>query len=418
VILPFAAFAVLSAAPALTQSSSSEAEELHLRQVLSEAGSSPVEFIRALETHLAKFPGSDRKQEMEHSIVKAAIEAKDDRRILLYGERLLADGEDDLQILEQVTRLLLAKDDKDLAERAWQYAGRFEQALKGLEKEAPRSLRAQAQFREELNRNLGRALIFKARAAGNLERLDDAIALARQSYRTYPTAESAREIGLLLAKAGKEEESLAPYADAFTMPDDRNTEEDRARDRKRIGELYRKLHGSEAGLGDLILEAYDRTAALIRERELRRREIDPNAGVEDPMQFTLSGLRGEKLLLGSLRGSVLVLDFWATWCGPCRIQHPMYEKVKQTYKSRPEVVFLSINTDEDRSLVEPFLKEAGWQKTVYFEDGLSRLLRISSIPTTIIVNRRGEMSGRITGFNADRFVAMLVERIEEALEDR
>ena len=146
-ILRCAALAVLSVLPALAQSTSSDAEQLHLRQVLSEAGSSPVEFIRALETHLARFPESDRKKEMERSIVKAAIEAKDDRRILLYGERLLGEGEDDLQVLERVTRILLAKDDKDRAERAWKYAGRFEQGLKGLEKDAPRSLRAQAQFR-------------------------------------------------------------------------------------------------------------------------------------------------------------------------------------------------------------------------------------------------------------------------------
>jgi len=52
---------------------------------------------------------------------------------------------------------------------------------------------------------------------------------------------------------------------------------------------------------------------------------------------------------------------------------------------------------------------------VYFEDGLSRALRVSSIPTTVIVNKRGEISGRLTGFVPDRFEDMLVERIEEAL---
>ena len=231
-----APLAFLAALPLLAQSGSSEAEEQHLRQVLGEAGASPVEFIRALENHLAKFPESSRKKEIERSIVKAAIEGKDDRRVLLYGERLLEGGEDDPQVLERVTRILLTKDDRDRAERAFQYASRFERVLKELEKEAPRSPQAKVQFREELDRNTGRVLVFQARAAGNLGRFEEAIALARRGYQTYPTAEAAREIGLLLVKAGKEGEAVPHFADAFTISDERNTDEDRAKDRKRMGE--------------------------------------------------------------------------------------------------------------------------------------------------------------------------------------
>lgn len=131
--------------------------------------------------------------------------------------------------------------------------------------------------------------------------------------------------------------------------------------------------------------------------------------------FALKTLNGQEIRLTDLRGRVVLLDFWATWCAPCRVQHPIYEKVKKRYEQRKDVLFLSINTDEDPSVVEPFLKQAGWQKTVYFEDGLSRTLRVSSIPTTLIVNKHGEISGRLTGFVPDRFEDMLVARIEEAL---
>jgi thioredoxin-related protein len=67
--------------------------------------------------------------------------------------------------------------------------------------------------------------------------------------------------------------------------------------------------------------------------------------------------------------------------------------------------------------VEPFLQDLNWSKKVYFEDGLSRTLEISSIPTTIIVDRRGEVFSRLNGFVPDRFVDMLTERIEEALKN-
>ncbi|MBI3682159.1 MAG: TlpA family protein disulfide reductase, partial [Acidobacteria bacterium] len=155
---------------------------------------------------------------------------------------------------------------------------------------------------------------------------------------------------------------------------------------------------------------------LLEERQARLRQLDPNAGLSDPMQFTLSGVNDDNLDLKTLRGKVVVLDFWATWCGPCRAQYPMYERVKERFQKSGDVVFLGINTDENRDLVKPFLEETNWNKAVYFEDGLSQLLKVSSIPTTIIFNRRGELFTRLNGFLPERFIEMLTERIREALQ--
>src|SRR2546426_1721392 len=105
----------------------SEAEQRSLSQSLGEAGSSPVELIRALETHLAKYPQTPKRAELERVLVKAAMETRDDRRIVLYGERVLARVQDDLQVLDRVARALLASDAKDTSERALKYAQRFEQ---------------------------------------------------------------------------------------------------------------------------------------------------------------------------------------------------------------------------------------------------------------------------------------------------
>ena len=90
--------------------------------------------------------------------------------------------------------------------------------------------------------------------------------------------------------------------------------------------------------------------------------------------------------------------------------------MKQKYRFSSDVVFLSVDTDEDHSLVAPFLKEQKWSQAVYFEDGLTRKLDISSIPTTLVVNRHGEIISRMNGFVPERFVDMLSERIEEALK--
>jgi thiol-disulfide isomerase/thioredoxin len=272
-----------------------------------------------------------------------------------------------------------------------------------------------ARWRDELDRGLGRALVLEARATGNLGRVEEALKLARASFDVYPTAESAREQGRWLQRSGKDAEAIVRYADAFTIPDPRTRDSDRARDRERMGDLYRKFHGSETGLGDIILQSYDRTTTLVKERELRLRQLDPNAQLTDPMQFTLSGLDGRKLAMKSLLGKVVVFDFWATWCGPCRVQHPLYEQVKRRFKERDDVVFVSVNTDEDRATVPEFLAGNRWDRNVYFEDGLAVALRISSIPTTLLINRRGEVASRMNGFNPERFADLLSERIEQAL---
>jgi len=219
-----------------------------------------------------------------------------------------------------------------------------------------------------------------------------------------------------LVRSGREEESIPYFADAFVLADPKNGDADRMADRNRIGELYRKLKGSEKGLGDLILEAYDRTQARAAERLAKLSLSDPNNQANNVLEFTLSGLKGDKLKLASLRGKAVVFDFWATWCGPCRAQHPLYEEVKQRYRLNPDVVFLSVNADEDRSAVEPFLKEQKWSQAVYFEDGMTRKLVVSSIPTTLVVNRQGEIISRMNGFVPNRFVDMLSERIDEALK--
>lgn len=392
----------------------SDLEQKELRVALAEAGNSAIDFARVLEQHLAKYPGTPQRPELELALVKAALESKDDRRVLIWGEKVLARNMDDPRILERVSRILLNSDDKDSAERALKYSRRFEEIMRMLDKEEPPSAASRALRAEEIEKALGRALVFEARASGNLGKIAEALVLAGKSFDTYPTAESAREIGKWLVKAGRESEAIPHYADAFALADT-----DRLKDRAKLAELYRKAKNSEAGLGDIVLEAFDRTDALMAARNDAQRQLDPNASLTNAMDYTITGLDGAKLQLSSLRGKVVIMDFWATWCGPCRAQHPLYEIVKQKYAASKDVVFLAIATDEDHALVAPFLTAQKWHKNnVYLEDGLSNFLRVSSIPATLIMDKQGRVYSRMNGFLPDRFVAMLSARIKEALEVR
>ncbi len=228
------------------QQPASEAEDKDLSNALSEAGSSQIDFVRALENHLAKYPNSPKKPELERALVKAAIELKDDRRIILYGEHVLDREAGDPQILDRVTRALLATDGKDTSERALQYAKRYEEQVASLQQSARQCDICKAgDWRIEVDRGVARTIVLEARATGNLGKYDEALALAQKSYTEFPTAEGAREIARWLVKLGRESEAVPRLADAFTISDDRNNDAIRARDRARMGELYKKVNGSK-----------------------------------------------------------------------------------------------------------------------------------------------------------------------------
>ena len=406
---------VLCTGARAAQSQLSDEEQKHLREVIAEAGNSNIEFIRALESHLKKYPKTSSREELERAIAKSAIELKDNARIVAYGERVLARNGEEIDILEKVTRALLIGTDKAAADKSLKYAKRFENAV--LEMEKPASGRMRWQMVLEVQQALTKSLVYQARANGNLGKAAEGVSLARRAYESYPTAEAARETGKWLAASGKNEEAVKWYADAFTISDPRNTEADRAADRVELGKLYLKFKPAETGLGDLILESYDRTSKLLAARRADIKKYDPNALATDAMEFTLGSVKGEPLPLKSLHGKVVILDFWATWCGPCRVQHPLYDEVKQRFAGRNDVVFLAISTDEDKSLVEPFLEKQKWNKAVYFEDGLSSVLKVNSIPTTVIFNKRGEVASRMNGFVPERFVDMLTGRIQQILAE-
>ena len=409
---------LLAALACAAQQEAPDGEQAALRSALAEAGSSPVDFMRALEGHLEKYPKTTQRAEIERALVKSAIENRDSRRLLKYGERVLSQDPENLELADRLSRTLLAGDPgREQNERALDYARRMEKLVRDLPKPAAGRYGA-GRATEQQQLGLGKALVYQSRALGNLGKLAEAEALARKSYDAWPSAESAREIARWLDRQGKTEPAIAHQADAFAIADPAADEEDRKKDRTRLGEWWRKAHGSEAGLGDAILAAFDRTQALLEKRRAALKQVDPNASATHPLEFTISGVDGQRLPLANFRGKVVVFDFWATWCGPCRAQQPLYEEVKQRFQANRDVVFLNVNTDENREVVKPFLDQMKWNKTIYFEDGLSSLFRVSSIPTTVVMNRRGEVTSRMNGYIADRFVDMLSDRIRQSLEDR
>ena len=386
-------------------------EQQELSNSLAEAGNSSHEFIFALESHLKKYPESKSRWELERALVKAAKETGDDGRIIKWGQPVLVRESEDLQTLEAVTRALARAGDKASAEKALVFGKKWEQVLRSLEpRDATEKIRWQTRL--DLDQGLSRALQAQARAQIILGKAAEAETLAAKSYGAYPFDESARTLAQARMALGKWDAAADAWADSFVSGDAKRPE-----DLEAMRAAWRKTHGEEKGAGERLLAAHDRFNQWNESKIARLRQYDRNALKGKPAEFVVTGVSGEKLALSSLQGKVVVLDFWATWCGPCRVQHPLYDKVKERFAGRNDVEFVYLNTDEDKSLVAPFLEANRWSKNVYFEDGLSRLLNVSSIPTTVILNKRGEISSRMNGFLPEKFVEMLTERVQRILAE-
>jgi thiol-disulfide isomerase/thioredoxin len=392
-------------------------EQYELSQAVREAGQSPIDVIRALEAHLKKYPASKERGAIEQGLAKAALDSNDNARIILYGEKVLQQKnlKDDPGLIDRVTRALLDSRDPAQTKKALDYAKRYESDLRALRTQTPPGHLTPGQWSDELDRAMARALALEALATGNMEGPEEALKIAMQSWEACPTGEGAREVAYWLIKLDRNREAIEYYANAFTLEDSRTTEDDRARDRKRLGELYSKLNGSEKGLGDTILQAYDRTAALMSERRENLKAKDPNAVAANIGDFVLPAVEEDTppLAISSLKGKTVVMDFWATWCAPCRAQQPLIENVKKLFEDAKDVVFVPVDTDDDLSLAAPFVKEQGWEPG-YFEAGLAQRMIISSIPTVLVLDPAGRISSRMTGFIPQRFEQMLTQRIEEA----
>jgi thiol-disulfide isomerase/thioredoxin len=404
--------ALLAQAPqtAKPPQSALEQERQDLTLAVQQAGPSSVDFIRALERHLRKYPDSRMKTQIDRALFRAAKEMNDEIRIAKYGEALLAADPSDISLLEDTGKAMNSFDDPKLSVKALDYGKKLETLLRQNKQVPDNAARDAGKEQLEQSRQLGNALLIQADATGISGNFTAASDLARKSFELFAQAEAARSAGRWLGELGKYDEAVEYYADAFALSDSAKAH---AGDRSRMAELYLKAHPTQSGLGDTVLAAYDRMTVVAAERNKVLKSSAPSS----PIEYKLTGLDGKTLALDSLKGKVIVMDFWATWCGPCRQQHPLFEKVKAQFKSDARVAFLEINNDDDSSVVAPFLDQHRWDRDVYFANGLAQTLDIQSIPTTVLLGKDGNVYSKMIGFNPDTFAGLLTSRIQDALSE-
>lgn len=141
----------------------------------------------------------------------------------------------------------------------------------------------------------------------------------------------------------------------------------------------------------------------------QKREAPQAAGREDTTQlkgqpapdFTLTDLEGNEVSLSSLRGKVVFLDFWATWCPPCKASLPHTQAFSQHEKAKSgDLVVLAVNAQEEPEAVKRFMQENGYSFRVLLDRQGSVLnaFRVQGIPTFVLIDREGKVSQVWVGF--------------------
>ena len=138
-------------------------------------------------------------------------------------------------------------------------------------------------------------------------------------------------------------------------------------------------------------------------------------GTEPAPDFEVVTLEGDTLRLSELHGQVVLLNFWATWCAPCRLEMPGFERVWEDYRSRGFVI-VGLSTDRGvRSEVEEWVRRRGITYPIAFAPGA--VVRAYGgarvLPTSILIGPEGRIAHRVEGFYAEPALRAAIRRLLE-----
>ena len=134
-------------------------------------------------------------------------------------------------------------------------------------------------------------------------------------------------------------------------------------------------------------------------------------------EFTLHSRSGQNLRLSDFRGQVLLINFWASWCGPCRQEMPLLEDLYKRY-SKLGFTILGVNVDNDSTKANNYLRDIKVTFPIMYDttNAVSKSYNVNAMPTTVIVDRNGNMrflhQGYKPGYERD-YKKQVVQLIKE-----
>jgi thiol-disulfide isomerase/thioredoxin len=384
-------------------------EELQL--AIGNAGNDRVALVRNLEDFLKKYPEAQNKAQIFRAIVEASVQLRDDARAAAYAERIVALNPEDLAMTILAIQLLERTGSEAELRRATTYATRVLDFVdrSSLDEKSPRVSREV--WAADKKRDRMSVLSMRGRLEIKLKDTAAAQKDFEESYSVLPSAGASQQLGEIAELKKDFVSAIQQYSRAFALSDATTGVAGRRELRQKLGNVWRLAHGSDEGLGEYLLRTYDELSLAAGSAKPRK-----NTEAHEPSEFTLrKAPEGTPFPLKDQKGKILAVDFWATWCGPCRALEPMFARMAAEFQGNPDVLFLAANCDEDETLVAPYLAEDKLRTAVVFADGLDLLFSVNSFPTVIVMDRDGKTAYRSEGFSMDSFEQDLTSAIRRVL---
>jgi thiol-disulfide isomerase/thioredoxin len=384
--------------------------EAALEKAFAVSGNDRAALVRNLQQYLLEFPSAPRKADVYRALVDACQHLRDDSCALDYAERLIAIKPNDSDMMLIAVSYLERKGDEQSLARAAGYVTRvLDRVEKSLPDERPpgESIDAWTARQQTL-----RGVLYYLRGEIRYSRQEYEAAAKdlETSYDIRPSASTAEMLGEIAELRDDPSQAIEEYTLAFVLPDPAPEERvDRREIRERLGNAWREVHGSDQGLGDAILSAYDRVDWAAGANE------GFNKNADDVFAFTLRRLDGTPMALSTLKGKILVVDFWTTWCVPCTQIDPAFDELAMAWSGEPRVAFLMANTEDGEADVPAFAQRQKWHAPVVYADGLDRFLKINILPGVVVIGPDGRVLYRVEHPGIRGFAASVSGAIQQAL---
>lgn len=242
---------------------------------------------------------------------------------------------------------------------------------------------------------------------------DSAIVLLSRAVPATPDSQMALYyLGTAYEKAGKPKAALDAYVRSMAAFPSKDTSAAAP-----LRALWIKQNGSLKGMDERIHAT--RSATVRAFAESSRSDARPAPGWE------LYDVQGEPVRLADFKGRVVVLDFWGSWCGPCRMELPYFQKLHEKYRDHPDVKVMSVNWEQMRSNVEKkarateFMEKEGFTFPVVFDhdQAVAKAYGVTGYPTVFMIDPEGRIqytnSGFIPGIDAimeEQIAAMMKKK--------